>query len=143
MIVKLHTPLELSAETACRMAQRPNVFRHVIWPMLRVGATPERIAKDQEVSARLYFLGFLPAWRHHVRLASIEPHELRSIEHGGLVKAWNHRLTFEPTSERSCIYTDEVEIHAGLATLPTVLFAHVIYRWRQRRWRRLARLIGE
>ncbi len=34
------------------------------------------------------------------------------------------------------------EIEAGLSTLPTVLFAHLIYRWRQRRWRSLAGLVA-
>jgi hypothetical protein len=36
----------------------------------------------------------------------------------------------------------EVEIEAGISTLPTVLFAHLIYRWRRRRRRVLARLVA-
>jgi hypothetical protein len=77
-----------------------------------------------------------------LRLVSIGPREIYSNEHGGPVTTWNHRLTFDPTSESSCRYTDEVEIEAGLSTLATVLFAHLVYRWRQRRRRSLARLVA-
>lgn len=142
MFVRVSTELPIAAETACKLAQKPAVFKHVVWPIFTIGRVPELVAQGEEISARLYFFGFLPAWRHYLRLVSAGPREIYSNERGGPVKVWNHRLTFEPISGNSCRYTDEVEIHAGVGTLSTVLFAHVIYRWRQWRWRRLARLIA-
>ena len=140
MVVKVSTELPIAAETACLLAQKPAVFKHVVWPMFTIGNVPEHLTQGEEISARLYFFGFLPAWKHHLRLVSVGARELYSNEHGGPVKVWNHRLTFERLSDTACRYTDEVEIRAGLGTLPTVAFAHAIYRWRQSRWRRLAHL---
>jgi hypothetical protein len=142
VVVRVTTELPIAAETACRLALKPAVFRHVVWPVLTIAALPEQVSEGEEISARLYFFGLLPAWKHHLRLVSSGPREIYSNEHGGPVKVWNHRLTFEPISGSACRYTDEVEIHAGVGTLATVLFAHAIYRWRQWRWRRLARLIA-
>ena len=142
MIVKVTTELPISAEAACELARRPAVFRHVVWPVFTIDAVPESLEQGEEISARLWFFGFMPAWEHHLKLVAIGPREIYSNEHGGPVSTWNHRLTFEPTSDRSCRYTDEIEIEAGLSTLPTVLFAHLVFRWRQRRWRSLARLVA-
>jgi hypothetical protein len=107
-----------------------------------IGNVPAQMRQGEEIAARLYFFGCLPAWKHHLRIVSIGPREIYSNEHGGPVNVWNHRLTFAPTADDACRYTDEVEIHAGLSTLPTALFAHAMYRWRQWRWRRLARLLA-
>lgn len=142
MVVKVSTELPIAAELACRLAQKPTVFKHVVWPVFTIGNVPEQVAQGEEISARLCFFGCVPAWKHHIRLVSITPREIYSNEHGGPVSVWNHRLTFEPISDDTCRYTDEVEVHAGVATLPTILFAHAMYRWRQWRWRRLARVIA-
>lgn len=141
MIVRVTSELPLPAETACAMAQNPAVFKHVVWPVFTIGAIPDTFDTGATISARLYFLGAIPGWRHHLRLISASERMLYTNEHGGLVTTWNHRLTFEPTSERSCRYTDEVEIEAGISTLPTVAVAHLMYRWRHRRWRKLAALV--
>ena len=65
-----------------------------------------------------------------------------SLEHGGPVTAWDHRLTFEPTSPTSCRYTDAVDIRAGVITPLVALYAHFIYRYRQARWRALAPVLA-
>jgi hypothetical protein len=77
-----------------------------------------------------------------VTVSTVWELEIASREHGGPVSAWNHRLTFQETSPGSCRYTDSVEIHAGLATPTVVLFAHLVYRYRQWRWRALARVLA-
>ena len=142
MLVRVSTDLPIPAETACQLAQKAATFRYVVWPLFTIGAIPEQLEVGDETSARLYFLGLLPAWRHRLRLVSIAPREIYTNEGGGPVQVWNHRLTFEPRSEQTCRYTDEIEIHAGPATLPTVLFAQLAFRWRHRRWRTIARVIA-
>lgn len=142
MFVRVTTELPIPAERACQLAQKAALFRYVVWPIFTIGPIPEQFDVGSEGSARLYFLGFLPAWRHHLRLVSVQPREIYTNESGGPVRMWNHRLTFEPTSGQSCRYTDEIEIDAGLRTLPTVLFAHLAFRWRHRRWRTLTRVLA-
>lgn len=142
MIVRRTTDLPLPATEAWSLAQKPALFQHVVWPVFTTGPLPDTLELGAEASARLYFLGVIPAWRHRLQLVSLMPTQISTREGGGPVHAWNHRLDFAPLDERSCRYTDEIEIHAGVATLPTVLFAHLMFRWRHRRWRALARVLA-
>ena len=141
MLVSVTTDLPISADRACALAQRPAMFRHVVWPVIATGELPKQMEVGEEVAFRLWFFGVLPGWTHHLRLVSLDTREIYTNEHGGPVLTWNHRLSFESGTESSCRYTDEIEIRAGLLTLPTVLFAHLVFRWRHRRWRALAPLL--
>ncbi len=145
MTVTVTTNLPIPAQRACELAQKPALLRHVLWPWLAmrpIGALPEQIAEGDVIAARLRFLGFVPGWTHTLRVERVAPLEITSRECGGPVSAWNHRLTFEPTSDQSCRYTDRVEVRAGVLTPGVALFARLIYRYRQARWRALARVIA-
>lgn len=145
-VVRISTDLPLAAEAACALARKPELFLFVVRPVFRATGLPRgdfaAAAPGLELSARLWWLGVLPAWRHHLRVVAIEPRELRTQERGGVVKRWDHRLTFEPRGERACRYTDEVTLDAGPATPLVRLFAAALFRWRQARWRALARVIA-
>lgn len=144
-VVRLSTDLPISAELARALAAKPELFAFVVRPVFRVTGLPTgefEAAPGRTLSARLWWFGVLPAWRHHLRIVALGPHEIATNEHGGLVTRWDHRLTFEPRGERACRYTDEVTLDAGLATPLVRLFAHGIFRWRQARWRALARVIA-
>lgn len=97
---------------------------------------------DSRIGLGLRFLGFVPGWTHTIRVERLASREIISCEHGGPVKAWDHRLTFKPTSPGSCSYTDTVTVRAGLGTPLAALFARLIYRYRQARWRALARVLA-
>jgi hypothetical protein len=99
-------------------------------------------ASERRAHRSLRFLGVLPGWTHTLRVERLAEREIASREHGGPVKQWNHTLTFEPTSPSTCRYTDSVEVRAGVATPLVALFAHLIYRYRQARWRALARVLA-
>jgi ligand-binding SRPBCC domain-containing protein len=146
MIVSVTTDLPIAAERASELARRPALLRHVLWPWLALrprGPLPDPVLEGDEISARVVFLGLLPGWTHTLRLVRVTPLEVASEEHGGPVRAWNHRLRFEPTGERSCRYTDEVEVQAGWLTPLVALFAHGMYRHRQARWRALAAILAD
>jgi hypothetical protein len=145
MIVTVTTELPIAAERACQLAQRPALLSHVLWPWVTVATgtpLPEAVAEGEEISIGLRFLGFLPGWTHTLRIERLGSREIVSREHGGPVTTWDHKLTFEPTSPTSCRYTDAVEVRAGPATPVVALFAHLIYRYRQARWRALARVLA-
>jgi len=144
-VVRLSTDLPLAAERACALAQKPALFQFVVRPVFRVTGLPASgfaAAPGSELSARLWWLGMLPAWRHHLRIVALDPREISTREHGGIVRIWNHRLTFEPRGEHACRYTDEVTLDAGAATPLVWLFAQALFRWRQARWRALARVLA-
>jgi hypothetical protein len=66
-----------------------------------------------------------------------EKRELYSNEGGGLIPVWNHLITVKPVNENECQYADIVNIGAGLLTPVIWLYAHIFYRYRQARWKRL------
>ncbi|HXN38364.1 MAG TPA: hypothetical protein VN892_10025 [Solirubrobacteraceae bacterium] len=145
MTISVSTELPIAAERACELAQKPAMLSHVLWPWMRLIATaplPETIAQGDEIVVRLCLFGVMPAWRHTVLVAALSPQEIVSREHGGPITTWDHRLSFQPTSAASCRYTDAVEIRAGLLTPFVTLYAHFIYRYRQARWRALARVLA-
>lgn len=70
---------------------------------------------------------------------SPEGYDLLDDGHGDMIARWRHLITLRPTPEGFTQYTDTVEIDAGLLTIGVWLFAHIFYRYRQSRWRRLVR----
>ena len=90
---------------------------------------------------RLYAFGLVPLWMHSLKFERIDDvrMELATSESGGVISVWNHLIEVEEESSVSCRYSDKVEIKAGLLTPFVWLFAQLFYRFRQRRWRLLAK----
>lgn len=134
----------MAAEVACALARTPEMFAYVVAPVFSVPRLrmPERIEPGAEVSARIWWLGIIPAWQHRLRLVQLEPRHIDTTECGGPVRTWNHRLTFEPIGESSCRYTDEIEIDSGVRGLGARVFVHLMFRHRHRRWRQLTTVLA-
>jgi ligand-binding SRPBCC domain-containing protein len=143
--VTLTSELPIPAETAASLARKPEVMKYLLRPVLRAYRleVPEHIEVGTHGSARLWWFGVVPAWTHHLTITKLDPIEIYTHEHGGPVKTWNHRLTFEPLDEQHCRYTDEIETDGGLRGAPTRLFIRLMFRRRHRRWRALATILAE
>jgi hypothetical protein len=130
--------LPLPAAQVQSMCLKAALLNYVLWPWFSArGEVPETLAEGQEIEGRMYLFTKIPAWRHDIRLMTVRDGEIYTNEGGGPVPYWNHRLTFEPTSATSCRYTDRIEVPAYVA--PT---AKLIFAWRHRRWRTLARVLA-
>lgn len=100
----------------------------------------------QSYSARIALFGVIPLGHQTLNLSgedlstgSGHPHYLlRDHGKGSWMQRWDHRIQIEADG-KGCRYTDQLEVKAGLLTLPVWLFALCFYRHRQRRWRKLAR----
>ena len=90
---------------------------------------------------KLYLLKFIPLGEHRITLVNIDKDENRIISHenGQLATVWNHVISFREIEPGTVYYTDEIEIRAGFLTPAIWLFAHLFYRHRQRRWKKLLR----
>ncbi|NJL57569.1 hypothetical protein HC928_22395, partial [bacterium] len=119
--------------------------------MLGVTATkddPDMLEKPlfegRAFTVRMWFFNLIPAWLHTLHVAELnhERREMLTHERGFFITAWNHRICVEPLGEDRTHYTDEIENKAGVLTVPVVGFAHIFYRYRQSRWRKLARTLG-
>lgn len=142
--VTLTTELPIPAETACALARKPEMMKYLLRPVLHAYRldVPELIEVGTQGSARLWWFGVVPAWTHHLSIKQLEPTMIYTNEHGGPVKTWNHRLTFEPLDTQSRRYTDEIETDDGLRGAPTRLFIRLMFARRHRRWRTLANILA-
>lgn len=147
MMVRVSTVLDTSAEKVWPILRRIPTLVYINRGLIGVpdvGGWPEEFSEGMKVSTRLLLFHLIPTWEHHIAVVSVDEEKQQALtnEHGGAVRKWNHRIRVEPVSEKKCLYTDEVEIHAGLLTPLVWLFAQSLYRYRQMRWRGLARVLA-
>jgi ligand-binding SRPBCC domain-containing protein len=105
------------------------------------GRLPENWPTDgSPVSLRVRPFGLPIGWTHEIRIVEVDDDRglLRSEEHGGPIRRWEHVIQVVPITDGRSRYRDVVTIDAGLLTLPVAGWAALFYRVRQRRWRRLA-----
>jgi ligand-binding SRPBCC domain-containing protein len=147
MLVRVSTRLPAPAGVVWDTVQRTDTLRYVTRGLLGFrmdGDAPERLAEGETYRMRLLFFGLLPAWRHEIRVVRLDDthREIRTEEHGGPVHTWRHRIAVDEEGWGSTRYLDEIEIAAGVATPFVWVYAQLFYRYRQRRWRRLARRVS-
>ncbi len=147
MIAKIEKDLPASADQVWETLQRKETFLFITRGMLGFSGSddwPERFAPGLEIECRLWFLHVLPSWRHYLNVMSIdaESKQLVSNERGGPIRKWNHTIRIVPVSDSTSHYQDEIDIDAGALTPLIWLYAHIFYRYRQRRWVKLLRSLG-
>ena len=142
MLVKVSNEYAAPADLVWALVKQSATLRYVCRGLLGFSGTlPEEWEEGRSVSVRLFLFNFLPAWRHKITVEKIDDdlRKMQTKEGGGLIKHWSHQITVEPRSDCQCRYTDEIDIKAGLLTPLIWLYAQLLYRYRQRRWRKLLR----
>jgi ligand-binding SRPBCC domain-containing protein len=147
MLVRVTTRLDAPAARVWDTVKRTDTLRYVTRGLLGFrleGEEPERLAEGETYRMRLLFFGVVPAWRHEIHIVRVDDaaREIRTEERGGPVRTWRHRIMVDEEGWGSTRYFDEIEIGAGFLTPLVALYAQLFYRYRQRRWRRLARTLG-
>ena len=106
---------------------------------------PAHFEAGETYRVRLLFFGVIPAWWHEIRIVRLDDtdREIVTSEGGGLVKEWHHRITIDERGPWRSFYTDEIDIKAGVLTPLVWAYAQFFYRYRQRRWRKLARRLAD
>jgi ligand-binding SRPBCC domain-containing protein len=147
MVVRVSTELEIPAERAWETVKKVDTLRYITRGVLGfrpLGEVPETIAEGEVIRVRLMFFHVLPAWKHEIEIVGVDEQARRieTMEHGGSVKRWNHVITVEPAGDGRSLYTDRIDLEAGRMTPLVAGYAKVFYRYRQRRWRKLARQLA-
>ncbi|SDW79219.1 hypothetical protein SAMN05421504_1011518 [Amycolatopsis xylanica] len=140
--IRVQTDLPTSAENVWQAMQHAASFLYVTRGLFGFPALAGRTAPFQageRGTGWLLLFHLIPLSRHTIHLVEVDEatRTLRSRERGGVLKAWNHTLHVEPVDEQRCRYSDTVEIDAGRLTGVVARVAVGIYRYRQRRWRKL------
>lgn len=147
MIITVQTTLDASPDTVWVAAKTSSAFRYVTRGFLGFSGAnrfPAQWREGDTVHTRMWFFHVLPApWTHHLQAERVDDarREIQSRERGGFVTTWDHLIRVEAASDGHTWYTDQIDIKAGLFTPLVGLFAHIFYRYRQARWRRLARTL--
>jgi hypothetical protein len=128
--------------------KQPETLRYVTKGLLGFrpeGELPKHFNAGETYRVKLLFFGFVPAWWHEIRIERLDDaeREILTSEGGGAVKEWRHRITVDERGPWRSWYTDEIAIKAGVLTPLVWAYAQLFYRYRQMRWRRLARRLAD
>jgi ligand-binding SRPBCC domain-containing protein len=142
----VQTHLTAPADAVWAAVKKPQTLVHVTRGFLGFSGSDRFPAVwniGQKLETRLWFFHILPGWKHILTVAEVNDNEklIRSHEYSGFY-TWDHIIRVADDSS-GCGYSDEIEIRAGLMTLFIWLFANVFYRYRQMRWRKLARSLNQ
>ena len=142
--VHIETILPTDADRVWSAMLSPVTFLYVCKGLLGfpvLSGRSEALRAGERGTGWLFAFHLIPAYRHTIEIVEVDQvsRTVRTHEHGGLLKAWNHTLHVEPIDERSSRYSDTVDIDAGVATAFVAMVATGIHRYRQRRWRKLVR----
>jgi hypothetical protein len=142
--VQIETVLPTTADRVWPAMLSPVTFLYLCKGLFGIPALTGRAAPlrlGERGTAWLFAFHLLPAYRHTIEIVHIDEAAgtVRTHEHGGILRSWNHTLHVEAIGEQSCRYSDTVEIDAGAATAIVARVATGIFRYRQRRWHKLVR----
>lgn len=142
--VHVETTLPTSAERVWSAMLSPATFLYVckgLFGFPALAGRTESLRTGERGTGWLMAFHVIPAYRHTIEVTEVDEATgtIRTREHGGVLKAWNHTLHVEALQADSCRYSDTVDIDAGFLTGAVVTIANGIYRYRQRRWRKLVR----
>jgi hypothetical protein len=146
----IQSTLPCDADQAWHRVQSLGLLREICWPLVILrpaageSAIPELWEEGATVPLRPWLFGLIPIGTRVLFWERIDPsaREMQTREHDPLIRRWDHRIHVESAGAKLCRYTDDVEIDAGLLTLPVWLFAQWFYRHRQHRWKRVARRLA-
>ena len=145
MRVTVSTLLRCAPERAWQEVQTPRLMGYVARPLVQFAPiTPERFPDtwlEGRYLVRMRLFGIFPSGTQWIviRRAAGPEYELFDDGHGELITQWRHHITLRRTPEGFTHYTDTVDLKAGWLTAGMGLYAHLYFRHRQRRWRRLVR----
>jgi hypothetical protein len=145
MQVDISTDLDCSMDDAITHAVTTRLLNFVAYPLIQFTPLEPHIWPQTWVEGTYWVgvrvFGFVPFGKQAIVISYPDLATgflLRDNGHSALVKVWDHTISISTASGRTR-YRDTVTIDAGLFTLPVWLFAQVLYRHRQRRWRLLAK----
>ena len=149
MKTTVSTLLDAKPERVWEELQRPALLEYVAAPLVAfdpvdLEAFPQRWEEDEYRVAMLLF-GVIPLGEQTIdvsrqRVDDTEGNQSYQLRDGGtgkLVSVWDHLISVRETPDNKTVYTDEVDVEAGVLTPLVFLFAVVFYRHRHRRWRKL------
>jgi hypothetical protein len=87
---------------------------------------------------KMYLLGFIPFGTQWIVISvDDDMNRIRDNGYSRVIKKWDHIIHLKGIENNKTLYVDTIEIKAGFLTPFITLFAHLFYRSRQKRWKKL------
>jgi len=142
MNLKIQKLLSVPVPIVWRELQKPETLDFIAAPMVVFkykSTKPEQWHKGNfEVELKLF--GFIPFGNQTISISFPDTVNnilfLRDNGFSNLISKWDHLISVEPQGENT-LYTDSLEINAGILTPFIWLFAFLFYSHRQKRWVKL------
>jgi hypothetical protein len=142
--IRRQTDLDAPAARVWQAMLQTGTMLYVVKGLFRFPALEGRIDPiTQGESGRGWALMFhvFPFARWTIKVVRVDP-DARTIttnEYGGMIRCWNHTLHVEELDAGRSCYTDSIDVDAGPLTPVVAPCVGLIFSYRQRRFRRLAR----
>ena len=149
LTVHIECVLDCPAEKVWQEVQQSALLLEVVEPLAHIKPVdsakfPQAWIEGETVRCKSYLFGVIPLGTRTIRLERIDQaaHEIQSRERDQLIDRWDHLIRVAATRDGRTRYSDEIVIEAGVATRLVWLFAHLLYRHRQRKWQHVARRLA-
>lgn len=148
MHVHVETVLPCPVEAAWAQVCRSDLLAEVAWPLVTFDAVdgpslPSTWPPGETVRLKSKLFGLVPLGTRSLFFERIDSRqqELQTRENDRIVRRWDHLIALREDGAGGTRYSDTVILDAGWWTILVWLFAQCFYRYRQRRWLRVARRI--
>jgi hypothetical protein len=149
MRVQVSTKLDCASQQVWREVQTSRLLEHISAPLLTFEPLDPPVLptvwEKRRYVVRMKLFGMLPLGRQAIEISTPlidytsgrQMYQIRDNGYGDLIATWDHLISICEAADGRTHYTDRIDIRAGVLTPLIWLFAQVLYRHRQRRWRRL------
>lgn len=143
MNVYIQSIFNCSAQRLFEEVQKTENFFYVTTPLVRFvprDCTVGAVWEEGQYVMNMYFLGFLPLGSQYIHI-QLDKANMSVLDrgHSKPVPKWHHLIRIQEAGETQALYSDCIDIEAGLLTLPVVLFARCFFYYRQYRWKKLVK----
>jgi len=138
MIATISTVFQENPDRISEELKKINLLKHVSAPILFfTGEGLDSWKEGRSYTFKLKLFNCIPLGHHEIFVKNLGRMRLETVEKGTMAKVWNHEIRLEGSTGGHCRYTDEIEIQAGALTFFIWIFAHLFYRHRQRKWKKV------
>jgi hypothetical protein len=140
MFVTVRSIFDCSSDELFKEVKKSKSLLYIAKPFVKfvpVNPLPDTWEEGKYL-VRMYIFGFIPFGTQWIVISVDEQTKhIRDNGYSQMISKWDHHIHLESLATNKTLFVDTIEIKAGPLTLFVVLFAHLFYRWRQRRWRKL------
>jgi hypothetical protein len=145
-LVRVHREVELpaSAPRVWQAMLQPSTMLYVLTGLFSFPTLSGRIdpiTEGESGTGWTLLFHVIPFARWTIKVVRVDP-ESRTIvttEHGGVIRTWNHTLHVEAVDANRSRYSDTIEVDGAAPSRITAAIVNLIFGYRQRRLRHLAR----